>query len=365
MEIGSIFEIDLRELFNKSRGEETCLPFMKSGEWNYSLFNTGRSVIEVLLRQLSMEKGRSIDLWLPAFCCSSIYEAANRAGVDIYFYPIEKDMSLLEQTLKNLTLTANSVFYCIQFFGVPLSPNIIEIFQQWKKNGIVIIEDITLAALSSQSFRFGFGDYILASLRKWVEIPDGAILVTKEKMSKFDKGSAANDYSLYYFVAQLMKTCYLKDKSLNKQDFLDFSKRGMESLFSDYEIREMSLISQRLFPNIDIERVVNIRKKNYSILYEKLQEISGIKAFVEPTDDLVPLGMVIACEHRDSLINYLISHDIYCNIHWRQNQATERFEETSWLAEHCITIPCDQRYNEEHMQYIVDVLKDWEKINYV
>lgn len=370
MEIGSIFEIDPRDLFNlnkinKDAKNTVCLPFMNGESWNCSLFNTGRSAIEALLKQLSIANGQRIDLWLPAFCCSSIYEAANRAGVNIHFYPVEKDLSLLEHRLKSLNLTENSVFYCIQFFGAPLSENIIEIFRQWKKEGIVVIEDITLAAFSFKSFRFGFGDYILASLRKWGAMPDGAILVTKEILPEFDKAWAANDYSLYYFVAQLMKTCYLKDNSLNKQEFLDLSRVAMESLFSDYQIRDMSLISQRLFSNIDIDQMIDIRKRNYFFLYEQLQNLSMVKALVTPTADLVPLGMIVSCEQRDVLFQYLISHDIYCNIHWRQNQATEHFEETSWLAQHCLTIPCDHRYNEEHLQYIIDVLKDWEKTTHV
>lgn len=365
MEIGSLFEIAPDNLFSVEAKKNFKLPFMETGEWFSYNFNTGRSAIESLLRRLNIEKEQSIDLWLPAYCCSSIYEAAERAGVNIYFYPIEADMTLSAKNIKGLALKQNAVFYCIQFFGIPLSPDVIQIFQQWQKDGKIIIEDITLSALSSRSFRFGFGDYIIASLRKWVAIPDGAILVAKKQMPDFDKISAANDYSLYYFAAQLMKTCYLKNKSLDKQEFLGFSKIAMDSLFSDYNVRDMSLISQRLLSNIDVERVVDIRKKNYCFLYEALQNISGVKTFVDPTDDLLPLGMVIACTRRDELFRYMISHDIYCNIHWRQNQATEQFKATAWLAEHCITIPCDQRYNEEHMQYIVDVLKDWGKINHV
>lgn len=70
------------------------------------------------------------------------------------------------------------------------------------------------------------------------------------------------------------------------------------------------------------------------------------------------MGMVIQAENREELLQYLIQNDIYCNVHWRL-EPLEGNPERTFLSRHSLTIPCDQRYGMEEMDYIVDVLERW------
>ena len=92
MEIGSIFEIDIRELFAKQEKEYVHFPFMEEMEYNIEYFNTCRAAIEALLCQI--KKNSYCRLWLPSYICASVIDAAKRACIDLSFYPVERDMTI-------------------------------------------------------------------------------------------------------------------------------------------------------------------------------------------------------------------------------------------------------------------------------
>lgn len=81
-------------------------------------------------------------------------------------------------------------------------------------------------------------------------------------------------------------------------------------------------------------------------MYENLSKITDLKVPFELYEGNVPFGFVILTNKRDELYNYCIKQNIYCNIHWKDSK--------NLLSEHIMTIPCDQRYEEKDMKYIVD-----------
>ena len=230
------------------------------------------------------------------------------------------------------------------------------LIRETQKKKVIVIEDLTLGLLSSGN-NVGFGDYIIGSVRKWLPITDGGFVASLNPLPEFKKEQASNDYTFYYFAAQIMKDSYLKDTSLDKQQFLDISNEGMKALFSDYTIREMSSVARRVVDSTDLAEVAAVRYDNYKYLHELLSGIAELRLMVAPEEGMVPLGMVICVENRDELFNYLIKNNIYCNIHWRENESTKLFEDADFLSNHCLTIPCDQRYNHEHMKHIYNTIK--------
>ena len=182
-------------------------------------------------------------------------------------------------------------------------------------------------------------------------------MASLNSLPAFKKEQASNDYTFYYFAAQIMKDSYLKDNTLDKQQFLDISNEGMKALFSDYVIREMSTVAKRVTEATDLNKVASDRFDNYMYLYQLLSEIPELRLMIAPVEGMVPLGMVICVEDRDALFKHLIQNNVYCNIHWRENDSTKQFEDADYLSKHCLTIPCDQRYNHEHMDYIYNTIK--------
>lgn len=354
MEIGSIIEIYPKDLFKEQKAGDGIYPFEKGESWNFNYFNTGRAAIEALLNYLKKEGNKK--LWLPSYDCSSVYDVAKRAGVEIALYPVDKDL-LIDNGVFD-SLQRNDILYLVNFFGRGETENTYMAIRKAKDNGVVVIEDLSLSLLSAGE-NIGFGDYVIGSVRKWLPIPDGGFIASRQSLPQFTKADAANDYTLYYFAAQVMKNQYLQDPSLDKQVFLNLSNKGMEALFSDYTIREISEVSKRVINSTNLKKVASRRIQNYYYLYECLHDIKEIKLMVEPSMEDVALGMVICVEERDALFCHLINNGVYCNIHWRENGSTVQFEDSRYLSQHCLTLPCDQRYGREQMTHIYKTIKDF------
>lgn len=354
MEIGSIFEIDPRSLFVVPKDGSGIFPFEGNQKWNYSYFNTGRAAIESLLGFLK-EQGKK-RVWLPGYDCSSVLDSAKRAGIDIEFYEVDRELNMDSSLFGKIQ--GSDVLYMVNFFGKPESHNTLELVRAAQKKNIVVVEDLTLGLLSKGE-NVGFGDYLIGSVRKWLPITDGGFVASLKPLPEFRKEQASNDYTFYYFSAQIMKYSYLKDTTLDKQKFLDVSNEGMNALFSDYTIREMSMVAKKVIDATDLNNVAFDRYENYKYLYHSLSEISELRLMVAPIDGMVPIGMVICADDRDDLFKYLIQNNIYCNIHWRENESIKLFTDADYLSKHCLTIPCDQRYNRVHMDYIYNTIKSY------
>lgn len=354
MEIGSIFEINPRDLFVACNEAKPAFPFEGTEEWKFCCFNTGRAAIEALLVYLKNQGRKSI--WLPSYDCDSVLGAAKRSGMEIHYYRIDKNLLITPEDLD--AISSDDVLYVVNLFGKKEIQYSLDKIKTLKEKGVTVIEDLSLA-LFSEGEGVGYGEYIIGSVRKWLPIPDGGFVASRSELPDFKKEQAGYDYTLYYLTAQLMKYEYLNDTNLDKQRFLSLSNKGMEALFSDYTIRKISEISKRIIENSDFEYIAKKRKENYCYLYQELSAVKEIKLMVEPSDNRVPLGMVICVENRDDLFRYMIQKGIYCNIHWRPNESTELFEDSDYLSKHCLTIPCDQRYCEKHVDYIVQTIKNY------
>ncbi|RHS80742.1 hypothetical protein DW928_06960 [Firmicutes bacterium AM43-11BH] len=363
MEIGSIFEIDISNLFKEPLQEEIEFPFMKEKKYYMNFYNTGRAAIESLFCFLKNSQGRTRVL-LPTYNCDSVYEAVERTQIMIELYPINRDFTINIDALKSFQFSEGDIFYIVQYFGKKISKEALSFIQDLKTKGVLIIEDISLCLLS-YSETIGIGDYIVGSIRKWFALPDGGFCASTYDMHDLKKEQAANNYTFNYMLAQLMKQKYLQDNSLDKTKFLKLNKMGMDTLFSDYKIREMSEVSIQLMKSSDVRSIISIREDNYRSLWLKLAKIPQVTVMIPWEVGIIPLGMVIAVEDRDRLYDNLIKNDIYCNIHWRTNRCMDNSEEAIWLSKHCLTIPCDQRYSNEHMKRIEKVICNYFEVKNV
>ena len=110
----------------------------------------------------------------------------------------------------------------------------------------------------------------------------------------------------------------------------------MTSLFSDYTIRKISKLSEDLLRNIDFIEVQKKRIENYDYLFKLLYDIPNIKVLVNRKGNMTPLGMIILSDERDRLLKYMISKNIYCNVHWKENNSISIFPESQYLSARCI-----------------------------
>lgn len=356
MEIGSIFEINLEELFKKGKSE-FYLPFMENKNYDYHyFFNTGRSAIEYLLRQISSSKVNN-KILLPAFNCSSVIDAVKRANVEYDFYSIKENFQINIDSIKEKLDDTVQFIYIIQYFGGYQNQESYEFLKELQSRNLIIIEDISHALYTKHQKYIGFGDYVLGSIRKWLPIPDGAFLSSFHNMPRTPIDNGYNEYTFNYFAAQLMKKAYLLNESLDKNQYLNLNNKAMKALFSDYTIRRMTDLSLNYLYSYDMNELIKKRIRNYNYLIKNTKRFPFITPVKLQDGGQVPFGFIVLSEQRDELLKHLIENNIYCNIHWKITEECSKIDVIScMISERILTIPCDQRYGEFEMEYIVDVL---------
>lgn len=214
MEIGSVIELDIKELFKENKNK-LYFPFMEFSEYKYTkFFNTGRSSIEYLYKSFDSSKNYKKSVLVPNYICDSVTDAIKRAGFECEYFKINSDLSInLKDLKKKITSETSSVFIC-HYFGTFLSNKEVKFLKEIQSNGVTIIEDLSHALYTSNKEKIAFGDYIVASIRKWLPIPDGAVLASKLQIPEYPISKAENAYTLNYLTTQVMKNEYINDPYL-------------------------------------------------------------------------------------------------------------------------------------------------------
>lgn len=370
MEIGSVIELDdwcMYQLPENSADsmKNFGLPFMgaEKPEYKNVFYQSGRNAIEVLLNFIQKEFGVDAIL-IPDYVCGTVTDAVKRAGMEYSAYCINADLEVNVDEIKDqLDLGIKSI-YVVHYFGIPVSQSLMDIISECRSKGIIVIEDITMALLSSGDFTIGFGDYIVGSLRKWFAIPDGGIICSKcMPVPDEPSNNIVSRYTNLYMLVQAMKREYVsgnfKNKNL-KENYLEYYSESIKELFSDYRIYPMSEFSKRYIFNCNMDDIREKRIDNYNRLCDLVNGMNSFKVKSCSKDGAVPLGMWIECDNRDKLLQYLISCNIYCNVHWRLKESVNN-PDIKFLADNVLTIPCDQRYSFYEMEYISEKLKVWEE----
>lgn len=306
------------------------------------LFNA-RSGIKLVIDQL-----RPGAVWLPSYLCPSILSAIDLEFSSIKFYPVGKDLSVVSNDFL-ADLRPDDLFLCIDYFGFPFDNHLLERVRQC---GCKILRDC------SQALFFDFqkdqiSDFHLFSPRKLLGVPDGGILHAKCEIGFQSLNLTPIDEET--FIAMLQAVILRRDFDLfgNNRKWFDYFQKG-EASFNP-NASPMSDLSQILLRRcFDYKLIQAQRRKNYIFLAERL---SHIALFPLLPDNVVPLGFPVVIPDRDAIRARLFEKEIYPPIHWDIHRIVPpEYEDSRELADHIMTMPCDQRYDENGMFYMADNL---------
>lgn len=312
-----------------------------------ALVFSGRTAIETVLKELPDAK-KAI---LPSYCCDSMIEPFRRAGIAVGFYSVEyKDGIVIEVQIPE---DADIFLWCNYFGFHTLMGNmtVTETMTALKKRGGVIIEDITHSILSDYSYNH-LSDYLVASIRKWEPISCGGYCAALNgKLHYIPTNTPVSEFIHVKTSAMKLKTEYFNDlDEEKKQEFLSMFSESNQWLSSNYSGLAIDEESRDYLANVDTEVQKEIRRRNARALYEGLQ---GKVEFLFPEKDMdCPLFVPIIVSNRDVVRKHLTANKIYCPVHWPQPDGCR-----SNLYNLELSLICDQRYDEDDMKRIVEILK--------
>ena len=340
--IGGLFGLQ-----NPINSGYTSLPFENHLKDALYLVN-GRSCINFLVKHLTPST-----VWMPSYLCKSMIDCLETFNVQIRFYHVDSCLNLSDSTWLN-EVQYGDIVCVIDYFGFHCPINI---KQEVRSTGAKVLEDACQALLSKNIGEQA--DYLLFSPLKFLGVPDGGILLSLNNDSFADVhlNEAPAQWWLKAFGASLLRREFDQEENgdSHRQWFELFREANANAPIGDFS---MSSISKALLFNaFDYRKISRIRRTNYQVLYNQLNSIALMP---ELGVDVVPLGFVIRLrnrEERERLRQKLFCKNIYPPVHWKiLGVVPEQFTESHQLSETIMTLPCDQRYSEDDMKFIANLI---------
>lgn len=335
------------------QAERDCPKWLHYGSDQILTFS-GRTAIETVLLDILKESEIKTAL-LPSWCCSSMLEPFQRLHIRIEFYDVfwEEEHSRLKRQI-NIHRKANILFLCNYFgYGNHYSK---ELLKSFKNLGGIIIEDITHSLLQVNPCHTD-SDYYVASLRKWGPLVSGGICCKKNgTFASVPRNMPDKEFQLKKTKAMLLKNRYLHGKEAAlKEEYMEIFRKCNEEISENYSGCRIDEISMAMLEEWDVLWMRGKRRKNSMRLHSGLKNVGGIEFLYSLKEGDCPIFVPIICKtERERLRQRLVEERIYCPVHW--SKPSEKCRSNLYELE--LSLVCDQRYSEEDMQRICEVIKD-------
>ena len=272
---------------------------------------------------------------------------------NIVFYKYNKDYSIdvndLCQKLSKYN-DCTKLLLVMDYFGNSCTSNRDILGIKEKYSRLKIVNDITHNFLYYVDS--GIFDYTVASIRKWVNIPDGGLLWSNDiiDISKFEE---ENLFSNSRLQAQIMRNEYLNngDENLKTEYRKIFSEVG-KILDEDSRPYKMSEYSYQLLCETDFDAIRSIREKNFAVLSRILSECQNI-TLIQNDNFKSNLYVPFLVRNRDIKQRELSSIGIFNTVIWPLNDIQkDNCMIAKYIGENMLAAPCDQRYTFDEMVYV-------------
>lgn len=359
-EIGSSFWLDRNQ---KLEQKDISLDHLGVEIKDSVFLSTGRSAISFVLNQLQTPEDKKVAL-LPPFTCYTVIDPFIDAGYRVHFFEIDKGLVFNpERLMEDVKRYEPSVVLVHSYFGFNTLEPLKDSLASIRESGITLIEDVTHMLYSN--VRHAKADYYIGSFRKWAELPDGGVVISTDK-ALFDKpympDKKLEEAKLEAFHAKYL---YMTKGEGEKKAFMDLFRIADERLETQGSIHTIAPTSALLQANLNSGYLQKRRRENYQMLLAGLKDSEVLKpVFTNLDPEEVPLYFPVYVKvERKVFQAYLAERFIYAPIVWPRPVPCENAigEDAEWIYEHVLSIPCDQRYGEEEMSYIVEVIKKYER----
>ena len=303
-----------------------------------------RSGIWLLVELLSPKT-----VWMPSFVCKVMIEAVDKAGVPVCHFELDYDMRM-HSTDWIHEVQANDLVIFLDYMGYPSHS---DCTKQLREKKAWILDDASQAWPSNT--QSNIADFTLYSPRKFLGLPDGAVLCfhnNSDLMTDVNLELPPQDWIMKSLAVVQWRRDFDRWNATNPWQEL-FKTVNDTFPLGPYQ---MSAFSHMMMTyGINFQHIANRRNANYVILNKLLHDIA---LFPNAPLDMVPLGFPIRVNNRQDLQDHLLNHNVTSGAAWNlQGVIPNRYKESHRLSKDIITLPCDQRYNEDDMVYVAETIR--------
>lgn len=317
---------------------------------------SGRESLLFVSRNCKFVKHKVI--LMPAYCCWSMSAPFEKDGWKILYYRLNEDLTvdldylreLLEKEPVEAVLTMN-------FYGSASTDDAVTLVKAHNKE-IKVIEDFSHCTFSiGQIFNLNV-DYYVSSIRKSIGVCDGAVVLSKDKMGSQFIDIEDPDFANRRAIAQILKGRYSYSNNQGEKLFFLEEIRVCESIINEFLVpRPISDRAKQMLTLINGEEIAYARRENMKhlvgILQGKVKMIPGL----ERCFDGAPFSLPILVDNRDDLQRNLAQKGVYAPVLWPIcKEARDVCSVSTYISDHMLSIPIDQRYNWNDMEEISSII---------
>lgn len=310
---------------------EMDLPYYHH-EWISSTlkFNSARSALVSFLKQANIRK-----IWLPLYICDTVICALKKHDILIDFYSLTDEFEIKE----SIKLDDGSLIYYVNYFGL-LSVQVNNVIFSYGKNNVIVDN---CQAMFCEPFNAIATIY---SPRKFFGLPDGGLLCTTDpRIRQPSQRDQSSENRMGHLISRLTK-----DAEIGYSQYLK-----SEQAISESPIRSMSKLTERLLDSIDFEKARGIRIDNVNYLHDRLGKYNQLK--LDLSQPVAPLCYPFLPRIRTSERSDFISKRVFLPSYWPEVLSrTSKGSFESCLASKALFLPCDQRYDLDDMDTLLNLL---------
>lgn len=287
--------------------------------------NCGRNCLAYLIRANRIKK-----LYLPYFCCDSVIRPCRENNVELGFYHIDKNF----RPMFDKNLGSGEWMYIVNLYGQIGNDEVLE----WKRKYRNVIFDNAQAYFQMPAENVD----TLYTCRKFFGVTDGAFLYTEAKLEQEFEIDVSYD-RMEFLLGRFERTA---------SEFYPLYVANNQ-LFKDQPIKQMSLLTRNLLRGVDYDRAKDQRTRNFEYLHKHLGAENQLDLRVAEGAFAYPLLI----ENGYAVRKRLALEKIYIPTLWPNvlEQPEDSLEYR--YAKDILPIPCDQRYGEEDMEYICEMIR--------
>lgn len=308
-EIGGYFELD--EFY----GNEYHSDAIK--------LNSARNALVYIMKLRKIER-----IFIPSFLCDSIENVLKDNNLSFSKYQINNAF----EPIIDDEIDKNSFVLIVNYFGI-LGEKEIRRFKNEYKN--IIIDNTQAFFLKEYTDIDSFN-----SCRKFLGVPEGSYLYTNNSNS-FELSDDK--------VSDRFKHLLGRFEDSGSTYYKEFKES--ESQLAKKKLMQMSKLTQNILRAIDYQQIIHKREENFKILKENLSIFNKLN--IKEID--APFCYPLLIDNGEVIRQNLIEKKIYIPLLWPNVLNDKSCSELDkYFAKNILPLPCDQRYDENDMLYIVE-----------
>lgn len=333
---------------------DTYFSLINSKFRDFIYLRSGRDGLGVVAQNIKSDRKCIL---LPAYCCDSMVYPFARNGWEIHYYSLDVDLIVNLVSLKAaIDIYAPGTILLMNYFGIAPTAMVINEIKNYS-NDIVIIEDFTHCLFDVNDIYSEHVDYYISSIRKWIGINDGAIVLSKHLIER-KPVYVENDFVNIRTKAQNIKRRYLTTGNIeDKNIYRTALRRAEQCLAEDLHIVGMSTDSIKLLHSLNASEIKHQRRQNYFHLLELIKDINSISFPINVSKVCTPFALPIEVNNRDGVQRELADRNLYAPVLWPLgDEARSSCVVSARMADNMLAIPIDQRYDYDDIEEISKIL---------